>query len=121
MEQVEGVSVIGFVFSCHAHHQHEVEEAMCSVAGIPEAFEAHFSQRAFDVSVGNPFYSFAVELRIGSMRTNWRGPPSSSERCPVPITATRSLLGHSSRRRRSVRPNSTYRQGCGSGGAKILV
>src|SRR5579884_592094 len=69
MEQVEGVSVIGFVFSCHAHHQHEVEEAMCSVAGIPEAFEAHFSQRAFDVSVGNPFYSFAVELRIGSMRT----------------------------------------------------
>jgi hypothetical protein len=57
----------------------------------------------------------------GPCGPNWRGPPSSSDRCPVPITATRWSDGHDSTSSRIVRPSCTNRFGCGSGGAKMLV
>jgi len=42
VEQVERIGEIGPGFSGDAHHQHEVEEAMCGVARCPEAIERDF-------------------------------------------------------------------------------
>ena len=57
----------------------------------------------------------------GPCGPNWRGPPSSSDRCPVPMMATRLSDGHASTIRRSALPSSTNREGRGIGGAKMLV
>ena len=65
-----------------------------------------------------PIHSTARASNSGSgpCSPNCRGPPSSSDRCPVPMTATRSWLGQASMISRSVWPSLTNRSGRGSGG-----
>ncbi len=57
----------------------------------------------------------------GPCGPNWRGPPSSSDRCPVPMMATRLSSGQDSTIALMARPSWTNRSGRGIGGAKILV
>ncbi|SCE80547.1 hypothetical protein GA0070558_107164 [Micromonospora haikouensis] len=57
----------------------------------------------------------------GPCGPDWRGPPSSSDRWPVPMIATRRCDGHDSTISRMAWPSCTKRFGCGSGGAKMLV
>ena len=57
----------------------------------------------------------------GPVSRNWRGPPSSSDRCPLPTAAMRLSDGYSSMISRMARPRSQKRFGEGSGGAKMLV
>lgn len=65
--------------------------------------------------------AFASNSGSGPCGPNWRGPPSSSDRCPVPMIATRRSPGHDSTSSRIVLPSWTNRFGRGSGGAKMLV
>ena len=73
----------------------------------------------------SPFAIHSTALRSnsgsGPCGPNWRGPPSSSDRWPVPMIATRLSLGHDSTISRIALPSWTNRFGCGSGGAKMLV
>jgi len=68
-------------------------------------------------------HSTALRSNSGSgpCGPNWRGPPSSSDRWPVPMMATRNSLGHDSTSVRMAMPSSAKRRGCGIGGAKMLV
>ena len=80
------------------------------------------SPSAFSMSP-EAIHSTALRSNSGSgpCGPNWRGPPSSSERCPVPMIATRRLAGQDSTTSRIIWPSCTYRFGCGSGGAKMFV
>jgi hypothetical protein len=68
MKQIERIGVISLDLSGNTHHQHEVKKSMCSVARIPEAVERHLTQCSFDITIGDPLNSFAVEFRVGTMR-----------------------------------------------------
>ena len=90
----------------HAHHQHEVHEAVGGVAGRVQAVQGH-------LGAGSPRCRRWRSTRRPCGRTPGRGragrtgagPPSSSERWPVPMIATRWSLGHDSTSSRMVRPS----------------
>ena len=73
----------------------------------------------FEVAIHST--AFLSKSGSGPCGPNWRGPPSSSDRWPVPMIATRRCDGQLSTSSRIVRPSSTKRRGWGSGGAKMLV
>ena len=80
------------------------------------------SPSAFSMSP-DAIHSTALRSNSGSgpCGPNCLGPPSSSERWPVPMIATRLSLGHDSTTSRIIVPSWTYRLGWGSGGAKMFV
>ena len=92
------VDVVGLrALAGHAHHQHEVHEPVGGVAGQVQAVQRH-------LGAGSPRCRRWRSTRPPCGRTpgrgraapNWRGPPSSSDRWPVPMIATRWSLGHDS-------------------------
>ena len=59
--------------------------------------------------------AFRSKTGSGPVSPNCRGPPSSSDRCPLPIAAMRLSDGYSSMMERIARPRSQNRFGLGSG------
>ena len=60
--------VRGHAVAGHAHHQHEVHEAVGGVARGVQAVERHLGEAALEVAAGDPVDGLAVEVRVGAVR-----------------------------------------------------
>ena len=121
VEQVEVVDVVGLalspatpIISMKSMNPWVALPGACRLSSVTSDRQPSMSPRAIHSTAR------ASNSGSGPCGPNWRGPPSSSERCPVPITATR-MSAATTRPARATSGRASRTVRAGSGGAKMLV